>query len=117
MAVGTAGIGGTGKCLPIAAFPVLADQKFTVFSIDSQKIFSAARTFLSGDVFMTEGSVCCFDLGDEFFRVAPDTGKEGFLLQLASGDFSKLQFPGSCQLRLFRSSGTSFKSCLALDVM
>ena len=79
-----------------------ADQKFTVFSIDSQKIFSAARTFLSGDVFMTEGSVCCFDLGDQLFRVAPDTGKEGFLLQLASGDFSKLQFPGSGQLRLFQ---------------
>ena len=80
MTIRTTGIGGAGKCLPIAAFPVLANQKFTVLSVDCQKKFAAARAFLAGNVLVAEGTVGGLDLRDQLLGITPDTGKKGFLL-------------------------------------
>lgn len=80
VAVRAAGVGGPGKGLPVAALPVLADQKLTVLSVDCQKKFAAARAFLAGNVLVAEGTVGGLDLRDQLLSITPDAGKKGFLL-------------------------------------
>ena len=80
VAVRAAGVGGPGKGLPVAALPVLADQKLTVLSVDCQKKFAAARAFLAGNVLVAEGTVGGLDLRDQLLGITPDAGKKGFLL-------------------------------------
>ena len=60
-----AGVGAAGNGFPVSAFPVLADEHFSVFSVYFQHELPALGAFVPGQVVVAEGSVRIFDLADQ----------------------------------------------------
>ena len=65
MADRTAGVRASGYCFPVTAFPVLAHEHLSVFSVYFKHQFAALRTFVTGQIVMTESSVRILDLADK----------------------------------------------------
>src|SRR5699024_9538858 len=65
VALGAAGVACTRDGLPVAAFPVLADQKPAVLAVYRQHPFAAAGTFGISQIVMTELSCCSTDFSDQ----------------------------------------------------